>query len=96
MAKPACIKVIRLTVTLSGYRFSGTLSQTSNAAPTSLTGSISGSRTNDAATFQVNFSGLMPTVTVSLKLNRQSSYSVRASTFAGTLMDVRLTRAGSR
>jgi hypothetical protein len=42
----------------------------------------------------VHFGGLVPTVTVDLKLNNPSSYSMHAITFGGTLMDVSFRRAG--
>lgn len=94
-------KTIRLTVHLSDNRISGTLTQTittrgSEASPTTLQGSVSGTRTDNAANFQVRFGGLTPTVTVALTLNRPSSYSMQASTFFGTLMEVNFDRAGSR
>jgi hypothetical protein len=90
-------KTIRLAVHLSGKVISGTLTQKSSthgADAATLEGSISGTRTANAANFQVHFGGLMPTVTVNLRLNNPSSYSIHASTFGGTLMDVSFRRAG--
>ncbi len=90
-------KIIRLTVHLSDNRISGTLTQTSTtrgseASPTTLQGSVSGTRTDNAANFQVRFGGLIPTVTVTLTLNSRSSFFMQASTFVGTLMEVHFDR----
>lgn len=90
-------KAIRLAVHLNGNVISGSLSQTSTTRgsnPSTLQGSVSGTRSENAANFQVHFGGLMPTVTVALKLNNPSSYSIHANTFGGTLMDVSFSRAG--
>jgi hypothetical protein len=94
-------KTVRLTVHLSESRISGTLTQTSTtrgseASPTTLEGSVSGTRTDNAANFQVRFGGLTPTVTVALTLNSPSSFFMQASTFVGTLMEVNFVRTGSR
>jgi hypothetical protein len=94
-------KTISLTLHLSDSRISGTLTQTSTtrdseASPTTLQGSVSGTRTDNAANFQVRFGGLMPTAMVALTLNSQSSFFMQASTFVGTLMEVNFDRAGSR
>jgi hypothetical protein len=53
-------------------------------------------RTDNAANFQVQFGGLIPTVTVALTLNSRSSFFMQAGTFVGTLMEVNFDRAGSR
>ena len=94
-------KVISLTVHVSNNRISGTLTQTSTtrgskSSPTTLQGSVSGTRTDNAANFQVQFGGLIPTVTVALTLNSRSSFFMQAGTFVGTLMEVNFDRAGSR
>ena len=94
-------KVISLTIHLSDNRISGTLTQTSTtrgseASPTTFQGSVSGTRTDNAANFQVRFGGLTPTVTVALTLNSPSSFFMQASTFVGTLMEVNFARSGSR
>jgi hypothetical protein len=90
-------KIISLTVHLSDNRISGTLTQTSTtrgseAPPTTLQGSVSGTRTDSAANFQVRFGRLMPTVTVALTLNSPSSFFMQAGTFDGTLMEVNFDR----
>lgn len=88
-------KTIRLAVRLSGNAISGTLTQTSAArgeAPATLRGSVTGSRTDNAANLRVNFGGLMPTVSVALNMNSASAFSLHASTFGGTLMQVSLSR----
>jgi hypothetical protein len=91
-------KTIRLAIRLSGEAVSGTLTQTSttrdNGSPATLRGSVSGSRTGDAANLQVHFGGLTPTVSVALNMNSASAFSLHASTFGGTLMQVRFSRAG--
>jgi hypothetical protein len=87
-------KAVQMNVIVRRNNISGTLTQLSNAAPTKLSGTVSGTRTGRTATIQVQFPGLMPTVTVELQLNSHSSYLMRATTFAGTLMDIRFTRSG--
>jgi hypothetical protein len=85
-------KVISLTVHVSNNRISGTLTQTS----TTRGSKASPMRTDNAANFQVQFGGLIPTVTVALTLNSRSSFFMQAGTFVGTLMEVNFDRAGSR
>ncbi len=91
-------KTVRLAVHLSGNAISGTLTQTSvtrgNGSPTTLRGSVTGSRTENAANLQVHFGGLMPTVSVALNMSSTSAFSLHASTFGGTLMRVNFSRAG--
>lgn len=91
-------KTIRLAVHLTGEAVSGTLTQTSttreNKSPATLSGSVSGTRTGDAANLQVHFGGLTPTVSVALSMTSASAFSLHASTFGGTLMQVHFSRAG--
>jgi hypothetical protein len=91
-------KTVRLAVHLSGNAISGTLTQTSvsraNETPATLHGSVSGSRTDNAANLRVNFGGIMPSVSVALNMNSASAFSLHASTFGGTLMQVSFSRTG--
>lgn len=91
-------KTVRLAVHLTGNAVSGTLTQTSvsrgNETPATLHGSVSGTRTDNAADLRVDFGGLMPRVSVSLNMNSASAFSLEASTLGGTLMQVSFSRAG--
>jgi hypothetical protein len=92
-------KSIHLAVHVNGGAVSGTLTQTSTtrgSGPATLRGSVAGTRTENAANLQVHFGGLIPTVTVDLRMNSKSSYSIQASTFAATLMDVSFNRGSRR
>lgn len=93
-------KRIDLAVTLVGKEFTGKLSQTSTVpgsnTPISLEGAVSGRRIEDTATFQVRFSGLTPVVTVALRLETLSIYSVHVSTLGMSLMDVTFNRVADR
>jgi hypothetical protein len=94
-------KLIQLTITLSGETFSGTLTQKStlrgdDTFVSVLNGSVSGHKTDNTATFQVNFPGLVPNAIVMLRLISPSSYSMKATTLGSALMDVTFTRAIAR
>jgi hypothetical protein len=91
-------KVIQLTITLSGETFSGTLTQRStlrgdDTSVSVLNGSVSGYKTDNTATFQVSFPGLVPNAIVLLRLISPSSYSMKATTLGSALMDVTFNRA---
>lgn len=94
-------KSITLSIFTEGDAFSGSLTQIASIAgdtdsPTVLKGSVSGQKTNSIATFQVRFSGLIPTVTVTLNLIKSTSYTMLARTLGGTLMDVTFNRSEIR
>ena len=61
-----------------------------------LNGSVSGHRTDNTATFQVSFPGLVPNALVTLRLISPSSYAMKATTLGSTLMDVTFSRAVAR
>lgn len=86
-------KAIQLRIALSGSEFAGALTQTatihgSNAAPVTMTGAVSGHKTDTTAKFTVDFPSLTPSVAVTLQLNSKSSFTMHATTFAGALMNV--------
>ena len=94
-------KIIQLAITLSGETFSGNLTQktTMRGDETSvsvLNGSVSGRKTDNTATFQVSFPGLIPNAEVTLKLISPSSYSMRATTLGSALMEVTFNKAVKR
>jgi hypothetical protein len=91
-------KVVHLTIALNGDQFTGELTQTTtmrghNVSASVLQGSVLGRKTDDMAAFQVQFSALVPSVNVTLKLNNPSSYSMRVTTLGFTLMDVTFNRS---
>jgi hypothetical protein len=91
-------KTTQMTITLAGDTLSGNLTQTqttrgSDAPPTVYKGSIFGHKTDNAANFKVSFSGLTPSVEVSLKLINPSSFSMQATTLGSVLTDVTYNRA---
>lgn len=88
-------KAIHLHIRLRGNSFTGTLSQraaTRGGATSKLAGSVSGQKTDTTANFRVTFPGLTPSVDVTLRLNNPSSFSMRATTFVGELMNVTFKR----
>lgn len=92
------IKAIQLNISTTDDTFSGNLTQRATRRgedSSELNGSVSGHKTNTTANFRVSFSGLTPSVDVTLRLNNPSSFSMTARTLGGELMDVtfkRLTR----
>ena len=94
-------RVVQLTIALNGETFSGNLTQKTtmrgdDASASVLNGSVSGHKTDNTATFQVSFPGLVPNVVVILRLISPSSYSMKATTLGGALMDVIFNRAVTR
>jgi len=94
-------KVIHLAITVDGDRFAGTVTQRTttrggNAPPSVLNGTVSGRKTETTATFQVRWSGLLPSTTVALKLLNPSSYSMHVTSLGITMMDVTFNRTAAR
>jgi hypothetical protein len=94
-------KVIQLNITLARDAFSGTLSQKattrgSGARESDLGGSVTGHKTDKTADFTVSFPGLTPSVSVVLTLISPGSFSMRATTLGGQLMDVTFRRSSPR
>lgn len=90
-------KVIRLTITLAGEAFSGSLTQKASirgGADSVLDGSVFGHKTDTSANFRVSFPGLTPSVAVTLKLANPLSFSMHATTLGGELMDIVFNRTG--
>ncbi len=92
-------KLIQLNITLAaGDAFSGDLTQKatlrgSASSETVLRGSVSGKKTDKTANFRVTFPGLTPSVDVALTLINTGTFSMRATTFVGELMDVTFSKA---
>jgi hypothetical protein len=91
-------KVIQLSITLAGDAFSGHLTQKATtrgdeSSASVLNGTVAGHKTDQSANFKVSFSGLTPSVDVTLTLLDSSSFSMRAATFGGQLMDVTFRRS---
>jgi hypothetical protein len=88
-------KDIRLNIILDGDAFAGSLTQKATTPGTSVTvldGSVYGHVTNTTADFRVDFPGLMPKVTVTLRRDSASSFSMQASVWGAVLMDVTFDR----
>jgi hypothetical protein len=90
-------KVIQLNITLAGDAFTGTLSQKattsgSDTLGSNLNGSVAGHKTDKTADFAVSFPGLTPSVAVVLALINSASFSMRATTLGGQLMNVTFKR----
>jgi hypothetical protein len=85
-------KVMRLTVTLSGDEFTGSVSQTTLArgdtTPDVVKGSVLGRRVKDAVNLRVRLPGLMPNSAVALVLRNPSSYTMHVSSLGITMMNV--------
>jgi hypothetical protein len=90
-------KTIQFAITLSGEAFSGNITQRTTmhgdeASASVLTGSVSGHKTDNTATFQISFPGLIPNAAVTLRLISPTSYSMQATTLGSLLMDVTFNR----
>jgi hypothetical protein len=93
-------KVIQLSITLAGDAFSGDLTQKATtrgdaSSASVLNGTVAGHKTDKTANFRVSFPGLTPSVDVTLTLLDPSSFSMRAATFGGQLMDVTFRRSSN-
>jgi hypothetical protein len=89
-------KDIRLNIILDGEAFTGSLIQkamTPGSSVTVLDGSVYGHATDTTADFRIDFPGLMPKVTVTLRRDSASSFSMQASVWGAVLMDVTFDRA---
>lgn len=83
-------KMLRLTITLDGDQFSGVASQTSTTrgSTKTLSGSVIGRKTADAAAFQIQFPGLTPNAEVVLARVGPSAFSMRVTSLGFTLTDL--------
>ena len=85
-------KVIRLTVTLDGDKFTGDVDQSTLArgdkTPDVDKGTVSGQKVKDTANLRIRFPGLMPNATVALVLLNPSSYTMHVSSLGSTIMNV--------
>jgi hypothetical protein len=85
-------KVVRLTVTLDGDKFTGDVDQTTltrgDKTPDVDKGTVSGQKIKDTANLQIRFPGLMPNATVALVLRNPSSYTMHVSSLGSTIMNV--------
>jgi hypothetical protein len=91
----------RLSIAFAGNRFTGSAEQTSTlrgsgAPPKQRTGSVSGSRNADTATFDVRFPGLTPNAHVVLELTSPTSFAMRISSLGATLTKVDFHRPAAR
>ena len=91
-------KVFRLNIALDGDHFTGSASQTSVArgSTATVTGSVTGRKTNEMATFQVRFPGFTPNAEVVLKLIGKSSFSMQIASHGFTLSDLIFHRPGAQ
>jgi hypothetical protein len=85
-------KVIRLTVTINGDKFTGSVSQSTLArgdrSPDVVKGSVLGRRVKDTANFLVRLPGLLPNSAVALVLRNPTSYTMHVSSLGITMMNV--------
>ncbi len=94
-------KRVRLSISFTGNKFTGTAEQTSvmrgnGAPPKRRTGTVTGVRTGDKAEFEVKFSGLTPNAHVVLQLTSPTSYAMTISALGATLTKVDFHRPGAR
>jgi hypothetical protein len=88
-------KVLRLTITLDGDRFTGDASQTSTAANSAakvLNGTVIGHKADETASLNVRFPGLTPSATVVLRRLDPSTFNMNIASLGLTLMDVTFNR----
>ena len=92
-------KTIRMNVRLEGDQLSGRINQrTSEPGKEDVVigGTLSGTKTDNIATFTVTWKGPTPSATVNLKLNNPTSYSMRVTALGLTFMDVTFSRTTDR
>lgn len=92
-------KTIRMNVTLEGDQLSGRINQRT-AEPGKedvvMGGTLSGKKTDNAATFTVDWKGPTPNATVNLKLNNPTSYSMQVTALGLTFMNAAFNRTTER
>lgn len=85
-------KVLHFAVTLDGNQLTGSASQTSttrgSATSETLSGQVSGRKTDDVASLHIRFPGLTPNADVVLKLIDPSSFSMHVASHGLTLMNL--------
>jgi hypothetical protein len=93
-------KVMHFAVTLDGNRLTGSATQTgkarAGAASETLSGTVSGKKTDDMAALKITFPGLTPNADVVLKLIEPSSFSMYVGSHGLTLMDLIFHRQAAR
>jgi hypothetical protein len=94
-------KRVRLSISFTGNKFTGTAEQTSvvrgsGATPKQRSGTVAGVRTGDKAEFEVKFSGLTPNAQVVLELTSPTSFAMRISSLGATLTSVDFHRPAAR
>ena len=85
-------KTIRMTVTLNGDKFTGSVSQSTLArgdkTPEVIKGSVLGNRIKDTANLRIRLPGLMPDATVALELRSPTSYTMQVKSLGFMLTNV--------
>ena len=94
-------KQVKLSISFTGNKFTGTANQTSvvrgsGAPPKRRAGTVTGVRTGDRAEFEVNFGALTPNAHVVLELTSPTSYAMTISALGATLTKVDFHRPGAR
>ncbi len=92
-------KSVRMTVTLQGDQFSGTIAQRTTQpgqAEAVISGDVSGKKTDNSATLQVRWKDSTPNATVDLKLNNPASYSMKVTALGASFMNLTFNRTADR
>jgi hypothetical protein len=92
-------KTIRMNVTLEGDQISGRINRRTlepGKEDAVIGGTLSGKKTDNAASFTVSWKGPTPNATVNLKLNNPTSYSMQVTALGLTFMDATFSRTSDR
>ena len=97
--KSGARKIVRLNARFEGNQFAGRINQRKTQPGRDdevIGGTLSGNKTDGAARLKVDWKGATPTTTVDLKLDSPTSYSMKVTALAITIMDVTFTKTSDR
>jgi len=86
---------VNMTVTLEGNQLNGKITRkvTRPGKPDDvITGTVSGTKSDNAADLLVHWEGATPNTTIALKLTSTASYSMQATALGATMMDLAFRR----
>jgi hypothetical protein len=89
---------VQMTVTLEGNQLSGKITRKitrPGGQEDVITGTVSGTKTDDTANLLVSWDGATPNTAIALKLTTPASYSMQATALGATMMDLTFRRTSS-
>lgn len=92
-------KSVRMTVTLQGDQFSGTIAQRTTQPGQNeavISGNVTGKKTDKSATLQVRWSDATPNATIELKLHNPASFAMKVTALSMSFMDLTFNKTADR